>query len=146
MKKIVLSTLLMVSIVSAEVPKKGVTALGDDTRALLVEEMLHIEKGMQEIFSYMVKGDYESIVPIASDIHDSFILKKKLTKAQAQDLKEHLPMEFIKLDGSFHELAGKLTNAAEFAEKEKVLETFSDMSKKCVKCHSTYATHRFFRD
>ena len=146
MKKITLAALLLVSLANADVPKEGLTALSAPTRALLSAEMRHIEKGMKQIFSLMIRGDYEQIVPIANDIHDSFIFKKKLTKEQRSELKEHLPPAFITLDGSFHELAGKLANAAEFEEKEKMVETYGEMSKKCVKCHSTYATHRFFKE
>ena len=146
MKKITLAALLLVSVASAEAPKGGISALSAQTRALLSEEMRHIEKGMKQVFSLMVRGDYEHIVPIANDIHDSFIFKKKLTKEQRHELQEHLPAAFIELDGSFHELAGKLANAAEFEEREKMVETFGAMSKKCVKCHSTYATHRFFKE
>ncbi len=146
MKKVVLSTLLLVSVSSADVPHKGVTALSAQTRSLLSQEMQHIEKGMKQIFSYMIRGDYESITPIANDIRDSFIFKKKLTKEQRLELKDKLPKEFIELDSSFHKLAGELANGSEFEEKDKVIKTFNQMSRKCIKCHSTYAKHRFFKE
>jgi len=147
MKKIILSTLLLASVASAEAQKKeGITALSTPTRALLSQEMRHIEKGMHQIFSFMIRGNYEAIVPVASDIRDSFIFKKKLTKEQILELQKHLPKEFVDLDRSFHELSAELSNAAEFEEKDKVASTFGAMSKKCVTCHSTYATHRFFRE
>ena len=129
--------------VYAEETKKGVEALSPEVRALLGEEMRHIEKGMQSIFSNMVQGNYEEIAKTATDIQNSFIFNRKLTDAQRKELKANIPKAFVTLDRSFHMTAGKLAEAAEFSEKEKVQENFALMTQKCVQCHSTYATHRF---
>ncbi|MDM5270826.1 cytochrome c [Sulfurovum sp. zt1-1] len=123
--------------------QKGVEGLSGDTRSLLAEEMRHIEKGMHSIFSNIVKGEYEEISKMATDIHDSFIFTKSLTQAQREELKTNLPQGFIELDRSFHATAGKLSEAAEFEEKKAVEENFSKMMGLCVQCHSTYATQRF---
>ena len=139
----VMAVMLLGVLVHADEVKKGVSALSPDVRGLLAEEMLHIEKGMQSIFSNMVRGNYEAIVQTATDIQNSFIFNRKLTDAQRQELKTNIPKGFVTLDRSFHETAGELAVAAEFAEKEKVQENFERMSQKCVQCHSTYATHRF---
>lgn len=133
----------MAVLAQAEDSHKGVTGLSDGTRALLSEEMIHIEKGMKEIFAAMIRGEYESVAKIASDIQESFIFKKKLTQVQREELKANLPTEFIAIDRSFHETAGKMAEAAEFSDKKEVLSAYYEMSQKCVACHSQFATHRF---
>jgi len=143
MKKVLLVVLLLATSLTAQEVKKGAEALSPEVRALLAQEMLHIEKGMQNIFSNIVKGEYENISKTAIDIENSFIFKRKLTNAQRAELKEKIPKSFIDTDRSFHALAGKLANAAEFEEKENVQKYFTDMTETCVKCHATYATHRF---
>jgi len=145
MKKTTLALALILCFGSlhAEEAKKGVTALSPEVRGLLSQEMLHIEKGMQQIFSNIVKGEYESIAKTAEDIQNSFIFKKKLTDAQRAELKANLPKSFIVTDRAFHELSGKLAMAAEYGDKATVQQYFSEMTQTCVKCHSTYATQRF---
>ena len=143
MKKVLLVVLLLATSLTAQEVKKGAEALSPEVRALLAQEMLHIEKGMQNIFSNIVKGEYENISKTAIDIENSFIFKRKLTNAQRAELKAKIPKSFIETDRSFHELAGKLANAAEFEEKENVQKYFTEMTQTCVKCHATYATHRF---
>ncbi len=143
MKKLLLTTILFATVLSAQEAKKGAEALSPEVRGLLAQEMQHIEKGMQDIFSNIVKGEYEDISKTATDIENSFIFKRKLTNEQRAELKAKIPKSFIDTDRSFHELAGKLANAAEFEEKENVERYFAEMTETCVKCHTTYATHRF---
>ena len=143
MKKLLMLALLLVTSLSAQESKKGAEALSPEVRSLLTQEMLHIEKGMQSIFSNIVKGEYGNISKTAIDIENSFIFKRKLTNVQRAELKEKIPKSFIDADRGFHQLAGKLANAAEFEEKENVQKYFFEMTQTCVKCHATYAKHRF---
>ncbi len=143
MKKIMLIVSCLLIVLKAEETPKGILGLSSETRALLTEEMMHVEEGMKEIFSHMVRGEYESVVKIATDIQESYIFKKRLTDIQRKELKSNLPKEFIALDRSFHESAGKMAEAAEFSEKKEVAAAFYEMSQKCVACHSQFATHRF---
>ncbi len=143
MKKFFWGMLPVAVMLQAGEPVKGVEGLSGDIRGLLSQEMLQIEKGMHSIFSNMVRGDYDPIVKTATQIQDSFIFKRKLTPAQRKELKGALPKAFIALDRSFHETAGELAAAAEFGDKEAVLESYTAMAGKCVQCHSTYAVHRF---
>ena len=122
---------------------KGVGTLSGDLRGLLTMEMLQIEKGMHKIFSHMVRGEFRQVNKIALDIRDSFILKKRLSKSQKAELRTKLPNSFLELDQSFHETAGDLANAAEFGDKDTVVEYYQKMVGKCVQCHSKFATHRF---
>lgn len=143
MKKLLLVVVLLSFGLQAEEQKRGVETLSTEVRGLLSQEMLHIQKGMQDVFAHMVKGEYEEIAVIATEIQNSFIFKKSLTDAQRAELKEKIPKAFIELDRSFHQTAGKLVEAAEFGDREAVQTTFNQMTGKCVTCHSTYAKHRF---
>ena len=143
LKKYFMIGLSVVAILNAQDAPKGVEGLSGETRALLAEEMGHIEAGMKEVFSHMVKGEYDEVAKIAGDIQESFIFKKKLNDAQRAELKANLSKEFIALDRSFHETAGKMAEAAEFSDKEGIVSAYYEMSKKCVACHSQFATHRF---
>ena len=141
MKKFVIASLLIAGTLQAEA-NKSVESLSAETRGLLSQEMLHIEQGMRDIFSHIVRGEYEEVNTIALNIRNSFIMRKKLTQAQKQEIRQ-LPKSFLELDHSFHETAGELANAAEFGDKDAVMEAYQKMASKCVQCHSTYATHRF---
>ncbi|MDF1880922.1 cytochrome c [Sulfurimonas sp. MAG313] len=142
MKKIFLCLVVLTSLIAAEAPL-GVNALSVEVRTLLSQEMLSIEASMQRIFSHIVAGEYEAITREASNIQNSFILKKELKASERKELHSKLSSAFIDLDRSFHETAGKLANAAEFDEKENVSKYYTQMTNKCVQCHSTYAKHRF---
>jgi cytochrome c556 len=131
------------TILSAGESPKGIEGLSKDTRALLADEMKHIEKGMQHIFSAIVKGEYEEISKTATDIHNSFIFTQSLTETQRAELKTNLPQGFMDLDRAFHATAAKLSEAAEFEDKTAVEENFSKMTGLCVQCHSTYAQQQF---
>ena len=141
MKKSLLSILLFTGSLLAEEPK-AVEKLSNELQNLLSLEMLQIEKGMHKIFSHIIRGEYEQINKSALKIRDSFILRKKLTKAQRNEIKQ-LPKAFLELDHSFHETAGDLANAAEFGDKDSVVEYYQKMTAKCVQCHSKFATFRF---
>ena len=141
MKKVLIAPLLIAGTLYAG-ETKSVQSLSSDVRALLSQEMLQIEQGMHKIFSHMVRGEYKEVNKLALKIRDSFILKKKLTKAQKAQIKQ-LPKAFLTLDHSFHEAAGDLANAAEFGDKDTVVEYYQKMSAKCVECHSRFATYRF---
>ncbi len=142
MKKTLL-IIMTAGILDAAPQSQGAEALSGEVRGLLSMEMLEIEKGMKRIFSNMVRGNYEPIVETATQIQNSFIFKRKLTAAQRTELKTKLPKAFIELDRSFHEAAGDLAAAAEFGDKNEVLENYRTMVGKCVQCHATFARHRF---
>ena len=137
MKRSTFLTLLMAVSLYAG-PNKEVQSLSKELRELLSSEMLQIEKGMHQIFSSMVRGEYEKVNKLALQIRDSFILRKKLTQSQKAELRQ-LPKAFLELDQSFHETAGDLANAAEFGDRDTVVEYYQKMTLKCVQCHATFA-------
>jgi cytochrome c556 len=144
MKKIILAICLVIttSLMSAE-KSNEITKLSNGLKGLLSAEMVEVNKSMKEIFESIVKADYENVAKWATGIENSFILKKSLTKAQGKELTIKVSKEFLTQDKNFHETAGKLATAAEFENKEDINKYFFEMTNSCVKCHSTFATHRF---
>ena len=144
MKKLIIMISLLIFTHSLNANEKsGVESLSPQLRTYLSEEMLAIQKGMKDIFSYTISGQYDDIATLATKIKNSFILKKSLTKAQANELKTKLPKDFLIQDQAFHELAGKLAQAAEFDGPQEITQAINTMTNSCVKCHSIYAKSRF---
>jgi len=121
----------------------GVKALSADVRQLLSQEMLAIEKAMQQIVSASAKGDWRSIETLGLKIKQSFILKQQLTQAQIHQLHSKLPEDFLKQDQQFHYFAGMLAHAAKMEKAELVNFYFSQMNRACMNCHAEHAPDRF---
>jgi len=144
MKRILIVMMLLFGVLlHADEPTKGLDTLSSEVRGKFVHEMQYIEKEVQKLFSNMVKGNYEVISKTAMDIQSSYIIKRKLTEEQRVELKEKMSKEFIQLDKHFYESAGKLAVAAKFQDVYNMQNAFFDMTKTCLKCHSTYVTSRF---
>ena len=141
MKKIVLSTMLLGSVLMAE-PSNAVIKLSDETRNLFKAEMNFIKSGMDEILYYMISGDDEKVQEIAGEIRDSFVFTKSLKPHNVKELKT-LPKQFFEVDSQLHGAASDLANAAEFNDREGMQKNYFKMVNACVQCHSTFATHRF---
>ena len=123
--------------------KRSEFHLSNDLKAILNQEMNEIEGGMKKIIPAISAGDWGTIVDIAKNIQDSFILKQKLTQEQIEELHHSLPAEFIEMDHSFHSTAGKLVHAAHQHDGELVNFYFYKLHSQCINCHSKYATERF---
>jgi hypothetical protein len=110
---------------------------------LLRQEMRAIDESMAAIHSALVTGDHAAVAEQAAAIHASFILKRKLTAADRQDLKAAVPAAFVKLDRAFHADAKALAEAARAGDSERELALFQSMSRACVRCHRRYVSDRF---
>lgn len=110
---------------------------------LFAEEMTAVQAAGQQILAGLVAGDHASVARQAQAIHDSFILDKKLTAQDRQDLETALPPAFLELDAAFHQLAAKLAEAARDKDGELQTYYFSRMVESCQTCHSRYATDKF---
>lgn len=141
MQKIVLSMMMLSAVLVAK--PSPVEQLSPQLRALLVAEMSYIEEGMQDILSYIVRGEFEKVLTRATKIQNSFVFSKQMTPALVKELTHGLPKGFKTLDARFHVAAGNLANSAEFGDTAKMVQSYNTMMKQCVACHSTYATHRF---
>ncbi|BBG65748.1 hypothetical protein NNO_1045 [Hydrogenimonas sp.] len=121
----------------------GVEALSPELRELLSQEMKALQKGMMSLVPELASGNWSGIEKIAKKIEESYILKQKLTKEQAEELHSKLPTSFIELDSSFHKDAGMLVHVAKNRNAELANFYFFKMNNACVNCHSKFATHRF---
>ena len=135
-------TLLSTSIY-AEEQKKGVEALSPNLRTLLNQEMISVEGAMKSIFTDLIAGNYEKVSENATKIHNSFILKQKLTKEQGKELRAKLSPEFVEMDGAFHKQASMLSHAADMKNSELAHFYVYKMIESCTKCHSNFAQHKF---
>ncbi len=128
---------------SNENHQNGVADLSPKLHKLFSQEMIALEKGMKEIMSYYISGNWVEIASTAKKIQNSFVLKQNISEQQMHELHSKLPADFLKLDGEFHYLAGMLSHAADMEKVELIGFYYSKMSETCVSCHSTYATKKF---
>lgn len=148
LKKVSLSILLISSTLLAQNNDKhtepmGVQTLSSQLRVVLSQEMIALEKGMKEIFSSMIAGDYEKIEKTAGNIKNSFILKQKLTQNQKEELHTKLPEAFLALDNTFHNDAEMLEHVANIKNPELTSFYFNKMTNECVSCHQSFAQEKF---
>ncbi len=109
---------------------------------LLKEEMLQIQDAMQRLVPLLTTGNTEA-ADLAVQIHNSFILKKSLSKEELQELISLLPKDFVKLDRAFHTKAKDL--AATVRNNDFITDgiIYGEMVSGCINCHSHYASQMF---
>jgi len=117
--------------------------LSPELRQLLVAEMRAVQDGMMSLIPAISSGNWQAIAEIGRKLHDSYIMKQKLSKSQIEELHHSLPEGFQELDHSFHHSAGMLAHAAEGKNADVVNFYFFKLNEACVSCHSKFATHRF---
>lgn len=112
-------------------------------KELIGKEMRQVSTAMGTIWTGIAQGNHGIVAEQGMMIHDSFIMKHALTKADKKALVATLPPAFLKLDNEFHELAKKLSVAATAHDSELELFYFEQMTETCITCHKTYAGNRF---
>jgi len=117
--------------------------LSPKLREILVAEMLAVQDGMKSLIPAISSGNWQAIAETGRKIHDSYIMKQKLSKSQVEELHRSLPGGFLELDHSFHHSAGMLAHAAEQKNADVVNFYFFKLNEACVSCHSKFAAHRF---
>ena len=122
---------------------EGVGALSPELRSVLSEEMKMLQDAVEKIPGLLAQGEHYEVAVAAHRMQNGFILKQKLTADQIAELHAKLPAEFIRHDQRFHQLAGKLHDAAHDGDSELSLYYFSRMLESCVSCHATHAGERF---
>ena len=144
---IVIAGLLLVS--SAPARSEHPVAASEDVhlspqlRGLLQQEMREVAGGTQTLVIALASADWKTLADTSAKIRASYILEKKLTAAQKQELERALPAGFKKLDAEFHARADKLAHAAAARDHELAAFHFSRMVENCAACHSAYAKARF---
>jgi len=121
----------------------GDIELSPELLNLLREEMREIATGIQGVALSLATANWESIEKTSKDIRASYIMERKLTAAQAQELTQALPEHFKQLDAGFHQRAEKLGEAAAAHDPELVAFQYSRLIESCALCHSAYARSRF---
>ncbi|CAM2068529.1 hypothetical protein SCOR_24370 [Sulfidibacter corallicola] len=122
---------------------EGVGALSPELRSVLSEEMKMLQDAVEKIPGLLAQGEHHEVAVAAHRMQNGFILKQKLTADQIAELHAKLPEDFIRRDQRFHQLAGKLHDAAHDDDSELSLYYFSRMLESCVSCHATHAGERF---
>jgi|SRR5690554_670333 len=122
---------------------KGVESLSPELRVLLIQEMVSIQQGMQDIIPAFASGNLSAIEKIAAQMKNSYILEQKLSDKQKHELHEKLSQAFIAKDQEFHKYAGMLEHVSQKKHTELVGFYYSKLLESCVSCHSAHATHRF---
>jgi cytochrome c556 len=112
-------------------------------RNLLLAEMREIASGIQGMALAIAIGDWSSIQSTSTSIRESYIMEKKLTPAQAEELERALPQRFKELDAEFHLRAQRLGAAAAAHDAELVAYHYSRLIESCTTCHAAYAGTRF---
>jgi hypothetical protein len=124
-------------------PATPLEQLSPGLRQLLSREMVALQGGMQSLIPAIISGEWEEIAGLGEKIHDSYILKQKLTQSQVDELHHSLPPSFREMDQQFHHYAAMLAHAADNRNTELVTFYFYRMADTCLACHKKFATHRF---
>lgn len=117
--------------------------LSPELRALLVEEMNAIKKGMESLVFLVASGDWHRIEETARNIEQTYIMKNRLTEHQRHELHQKLPHSFIEVDKKFHYYAGMLSHVAKEHDSELVNFYIYKMNESCVACHSKFVSDKF---
>ncbi len=113
-----------------------------ELQKLFQQEMLALLTGTQTIAASLPVGNWGAIAETSATIRHSYVLEKKLTRAQKDEL-SRLPSEFKSLDETFHLRAEKLERAAVARDAEAVAFQFSRLLESCTECHTKYARAKF---
>jgi cytochrome c556 len=113
--------------------------LSPGVKTLLTAEMVEIAKGMQGLTLAIASADWAAIQATSDRIRESYIMEKKLTEAQAEELEQVLPERFKALDAEFHQRAQRLGAAAAAHDADLVVYHYSRLIESCTACHATYA-------
>lgn len=117
--------------------------LSPDLAELLRAEMREIARGVQGVALSLAAADWTAIRDTSAQIRASYIMEKKLTKAQAVELEKTLPEPFKRLDAEFHQRAARLGAAAAAHDAELAVFHYSRLIESCAQCHAAYAARRF---
>ena len=127
----------------AVAPTGPIQQLSPELRGLFRDEMVALQGAMLELVPAIVSGDSEATARLAERMRAGYVLAQKLTDAQREELERLLPAAFLERDGEFHELAGRLAEAAREHQADLVPFYLYKLTESCVGCHARYAAHRF---
>lgn len=143
MVTVVLSAISNISWSQEASPSAVGSALPDNIRALLIQEMVEVRNATQNILDGLVQGRDEVVAENAQAIHDSFIMAKKMSAADKKTLVNTVPAAFLAKDKAFHKLSADLAAAARSGDRSKQKQLFTELTDACAECHSAHAVDRF---
>ena len=109
---------------------------------LFVEEMRELLTGVRTVAAGLAVGDWKGIAATSARMQHSYVLEKKLTPTQEEDISQ-LPDGFRALDENFHLRANNLKRAAIAHDAEAATFQFSRLLEACITCHTRFAQTRF---
>lgn len=128
---------------AAETDSNVSESLPPKVRDLLIQEMNAVHGATTKIMSALVMGHSNVVAENAQAIHDSFIMKQKMTEEDKAALLNTVPAQFVEQDRAFHQLSALLAQAAGEENHTQQVKYFSKMIDACVTCHSQFARGRF---
>jgi hypothetical protein len=128
----------------AEQPADAPTGLtmSPELLELFRAEMRELLGASQAISLALPVGDWANVAATSEKMRKSYVLEKKLTVAQREEL-ESLPERFKRLDEQFHMRAEKLAHAASQKDAELTAFHYARLLEGCAGCHAIYARQRF---
>jgi len=117
--------------------------LSGHIQKILSAEMNGIQKGMTMLAIAIPAGHWDDIAGTAEKMKESYLMNRKLSHEEREELHHSLPPGFQALDREFHDTAGLLRQAAGAHKRELVTAYFCKLNETCVTCHSLYAAKRF---
>ena len=129
--------------VAQQINANKLSSLSSETRTLLKKEMRALNAGLKEMISAYIQGDWKKIGVISQKMHNSYLFKQQLTTEQKKELKQKLPLAFIKRDQAFHRQAFLLEKVSKSLNQKIIYREMSTLTQACLACHQIYATTRF---
>lgn len=146
LRSLVTVALVFVAFASGHGQQSAVTPTGLSMSPELLElfraEMRELLGASQAISMALPVGDWAHIAATSEKMRMSYILEKKLTEAQREEL-DNLPERFKRLDEQFHLRTEKLAHAASEKDAELTVFYFARLLEDCAGCHAAYAQQRF---
>jgi cytochrome c556 len=112
-------------------------------QGLVRSEMASLEPAMQQLLSFIARGNGGAGATVARQIEQTFVLERATSQQERRRLHAELPRDFIERDHAFHRRAGALAQALEQGDFATASKTYAAMTRACVSCHTLYAAHRF---
>jgi hypothetical protein len=129
-------------IYSAHVDKNKLS-ISKKLRRILSAEMNAVQNGITNLAIAIPAGKWNDVVEIAQKMKKTYIFKKKLSKKQLDEFNRSVPLGYKDIDGEFYSSADQMSKAALEHNLKQVNLYFYKLMESCVKCHFSYASHRF---
>lgn len=104
----------------------------------LINIMLNLEREMQSISSGLWRHDFEQIAASAKRIADHAKIKPSQVKTIRKILGEEDFKSFVRDDKTVHDMAVRLSEAADAEDFAATAEAYQKLEQGCISCHRTH--------